>query len=35
MLLAHNGTELHNAVDELERKREHFAQVSNMAVEVD
>ena len=35
MLLAQNGTQLRSAVDKLERWREHFAQVSNVEVEVD
>ena len=35
VLLVHNGTQLHSAADKLERLREHFAQVTNVAVEVD
>ena len=35
MLLEQNGTQLHSAVDKLERWLEHFAQVKDVEVEVD
>ena len=35
ILLVWNGTQLHSAVDKLERWWKHFVQVSNVAVEVD